>query len=306
MCGSPNDAFFSQVAMFRMSLDDLGGAYRNARLVLSLGAEGVESLPERWAPYFENIEVHWDDGSRFSECNYHESQCDLLFTLLDESADISFICDADTLIIDSFPDDFIREMKNSPALCGAIAHIGPPKTSKSGACLSSELTNDEMWDALSQNVIGRTIAMDFNYTLVNRSESCPFYINYGLLTGTPQLIKKLHEQLQVIEPKVLEVLHNEFYGQIGIALAVENAQLACRELPMRFNFPNDPAADELYPDELKNVKLIHYLRKTHFDRHLIFTNERNFSDFMSLDLSGSNKAFQARVKKLTGGVYPFH
>ena len=74
---------------------------------------------------------------------------------------------------------------------------------------------------------------------------------------------------------------------------------------MRFNFPNDPIADELYPYELENVILIHYLRTNLFNRHRIFADLIDFRQFIRAPLIGSNKIFQSYVLHLTDGTYPF-
>jgi hypothetical protein len=65
LCGSPNDAFYSQIAFFRLSLDRLGEQSRAARVVAVFGAVECPPLPERWAPYFERIEVYYVSGETF-------------------------------------------------------------------------------------------------------------------------------------------------------------------------------------------------------------------------------------------------
>jgi hypothetical protein len=74
---------------------------------------------------------------------------------------------------------------------------------------------------------------------------------------------------------------------------------------MSYNFPNDPVADKLYPQELNSISVLHYLRTDKFDRQKIFVSKKNFEKFLSLRLTGSNKIFQEFVKYLTGGKYPF-
>jgi hypothetical protein len=44
---SPNDNFYSQIAMVRVALDSLGGAYRDARVVAVLGDKAVVPLPDK-------------------------------------------------------------------------------------------------------------------------------------------------------------------------------------------------------------------------------------------------------------------
>ena len=56
IAGSPNDAFFSQMAMFRLALSDLGGTYKAARVICVFGDSEVQPIPERWREAFKDIE----------------------------------------------------------------------------------------------------------------------------------------------------------------------------------------------------------------------------------------------------------
>lgn len=301
LCGSPNDSFYSQAAIFRCALDSFGGIYERARLVLCLGDLEVQSLPHRWASPFANIEVHWSDRDSFLE---HGDGSDFLFGLINSDADLTFICDADTLLLQPFDDEFLTSLIQSPAIAGVIAHYTPPRVDRNGQALEAA-DGGELWKLLAQSVLGREILLPYCHTLAVVDDPCPFYINYGFVAGTPSLLKSLHAQLSVVQPAIRKLLDNDFYGQIGITLGTERGSLPVRALPMRFNFPNDPIADARYPDELEAIVLLHYLRKTNFDRHLIFAHEDAFDAFISMDLTGSEAKFQQFVTKLTGGRYPF-
>jgi len=301
LCGSPNDAFWSQIAMFRLSLDSIGPEFRAARVVMCVADDVQVPLPERWQPHFTNIEVEWAPLESYLDFGDGE---DHLFTLIDPEADVSCICDADTLFINPPPDEFFNEIVEQPAICGAIAHLPPPKFEQSGRDYR-HLDNLQFWQALSREVLGREIELDNEYTLKPESGNCPFYINYGFVASTPALMLELHRQLSVVQPAIRQWLDNDFFAQLGITLAVERGNLATRTLPMRYNFPNDPRAEQMFPEELLHLKLIHYLRRDHFDRHLIFSNADEFNLFMELDLEGSNRVFQEHIKTITHESYPF-
>lgn len=300
LCGSPNDSFYSQAAMYRIALDSFGGPYRDARLVLCLGDREHVALPDRWRPYFNRIDVQRAPVESFLE---HGDGSDFVFELVDDSADASFICDADTLMLRPFPDDFLDDLLSSPFLGGVLAHLPPPLVDLGNDY--RDMDSEDFWAAMARHVLGRDIELAHRYTLLDAPDRCPFYINYGFVAGTPTLLKALHRELGVVQPRVRAFLDNDFYGQIGIALAVERGQLPIRSLPMRFNFPNDPRADARHAVELDEVCIMHYLRRTQFDRHMIFASEVEYDKFMRLPLEGSNLVFQRFVSDLTGGKYPF-
>jgi hypothetical protein len=301
LCGSPNDAFWSQLAMFRLSLDSLGPEFRAARVVLVLGDLERVPVPRRWRPWLRRVDIEWTPIESFLEWGDGE---DYLFTLLDPTADLSFICDADTLLVRPIPADMLDRMIRDPAIHGVIAHVPVPKKDDRGVDLR-HLDNEAFWSELAKRVLGRAIDLPHHYTLNAELGRCPFYINYGFVAAPPALLQQLHEQMASVVPKIRDWVDNRFYSQLGIALAVEQGGIPTRALPMRYNFPNDARFDAAYPEEMEHALLIHYLRLDQFNRHRIFADNEEFDRFGELDLEGSNRVFQDYVWKLTGGHYPF-
>ncbi|MBL4659149.1 MAG: hypothetical protein JKY19_02245 [Alcanivoracaceae bacterium] len=291
ICGTPTDVFCSQIAFFRLCLDNLGGDYKNARLVATFGDHLVERIPERWQPYFNNIEVKWShpvgavNPDYFAQ-HYHR------FKVFRPDADMVIICDADTALIRPFP-KLLDMCSQTPALFGVIAHY--------------HMSTDKDWQEIAKAVINKPIKIEYNYTL-EASDSlpvAPFYINYGFLAGTPALLTKLYNNDITLIDSIIQQVGPFWASQVSVALVSENLNLPRFALPLRYNFPNDKKADQLYPNELEKIILLHYLRNTIYDRHKIFTNEKEFDFFMNLDLYGSDKVFQQHVSKLTDGKYPF-
>jgi hypothetical protein len=305
VCGSPTDAFYSQAAMFRLALDSFGGDFARARLVLCLGDLEWKPLPARWAPYFRAIDVRWASRESFLE---HGDGSHHVFNLLDQGADLSFICDADTLPLRPLPAEFLAEMVADPAIAGVLAHRMPPRNDAKGNDLR-HLGVAEFWAHLGREVIGVEPVVQYEMTLpldpASAPDPCPFYINFGFIAAPPRMLRTLRRHMDYVQPRIRALLDNDFYMQLGITLATLRGELPTRPLPMRFNYPNDPDADVRYPDELAQVLVMHYLRTTHFDRHRIFATEQDFDAFLALPLVGSNAVFQAFVARVTGGRYPF-
>ncbi len=74
---------------------------------------------------------------------------------------------------------------------------------------------------------------------------------------------------------------------------------------MRYNFPNDPIAEQMYPAELDRAVVFHYLRTDTFDRHQIFVTTEQYQRFLALHLQGVNRRFQEAVRTIIGERYPF-
>jgi hypothetical protein len=295
---SPNDAFYSQIAMFRLGLDALGGVYRTARIAAVFGDSRITGLPEKWKAHFERIDVEWADPSPVESFGYR-AQSDRRFDIIRPDADVAVSCDADTLLIRPFEQATMDAVVNG-ALGGVIAHYHFP-----WAHSSEDPSVD--WSNISQSILGKRIDTPYRYTLAEFAERgcCPFYVNLGLLIGSPKTFHRLNESCKQIKETVIEILNNRFYEQVTVALAVIKSDIKAIALPFRYNFPNDPVADKKYLSELRHVRLIHYLRTERFDRHKIFADQSAFDAFMKLDLSGSNFVLQSYVRDITGGVYPF-
>jgi hypothetical protein len=268
--------------------------------------EGVP-LPQRWLPYLDNIKFYYAPLDHFGPMDgrliRYADHRRYSYTLVDPDADISIICDADTLLLQRFEDEFFEDMTRHPAIGAVLAHHPPEVTDELGHDYRS-MTNDQFWHAISSHVLGAPVPLNNRYILAD-DMACPFYVNNGFVAAPPRLMLELHRALCVVQPKIREFLDNIFYGQISVALAVELAGLPTRALPVRYNYPNTNVADEKYASELSRVRLLHYQRTDIFDRHKIFVDAEAFNSFVTMNLGGSNAVFQRRIRELTGGIYPF-
>lgn len=300
LCGSPTDAFYSQTGMFRLALDSLGGIYRQARLVLCIGDGEVAAVPARWRPHLRDVEVL---GMPRTTARESISGGMFRFEVLDAGCDLSLLCDADTLPLAPLDPAALEHMVERPAIRGVIAHFPPPfaATGRLRRCQSPR----DVWQVLARAVLRRPLPLDHRHTLTPEPTACPFYVNYGVVIGDFGTLRALYDQLRVVQPATRRFLDNQFHAQVALTLACEAAGLATEALPMRYNFPNDPLADEMHAGELEQVKVMHYLRTEAFDRHRIFASPAEFGAFLRLELSGSNRVFQDRVREITAGVYPF-
>ena len=303
-CGEPTDAFLSQGAMIRLALDALGGDHRAARFAFAFGSESCSTIPARWRRAYRDIDVHFVSPELVAKKGI-DAQCDVLWDILDPSADISILIDADTLPLRAIPAEVLTSVKESGAIHGVIAHFPPPLHHEGDPVEGGPTSADDVWPVLADRLLGRELPTPWEYTLMRPSTPAPFYINHGVVAGTPDALAGLNRAIQNIRPQLRKILDNDFADQIAIPLGVVAEGLPARALPMRFNFPNDPRADELYPDELANVVIMHYLRTAEFDRHIVFHDAAAFDDFMRRRLDGSKQVFRERVRELTGGQLPF-
>jgi hypothetical protein len=295
---SPTDGFFGQIAFFRLALDALGGVYRNARLVAVFGDHESEQIPERWRGHFDRIDIVWAHAVG-ADNPAHRAQHDRRFEAIRHDADLAFLCDADVAPLRPFP-ELLAQLTQTPALAGVIAHLHFPR---------GELPRepDRDWPEIAQAVLGAPIDRPYRYTLIAPEEApaAPFYINYGVFAGPPDMLRKFYRRDLEIRDRVADIVGHWWAPQVSVALTCADLDLPTTALPMRYNFPNDPVAERMYPGEANNIVFLHYLRKRFFDRSEIFAEPEAFDRFMEMYLEGSNAGFQRSVATLTGGEYPF-
>ena len=189
-----------------------------------LGGEECPALPLRGERHFDRIEVVYAPREAFREHHFFAAS-DLRYELLDPAADISCLCDADTVLVRPLPNAFLEEMKARPALCGVVAHYPFPisrdtRDDPEGGGLYRDMPQAQAWERLGQIALGRPIRRSLRYTLLEGVEDdrCPFYINYGFLAAPANLLVNLHQQLKEIQPVVRRLLRNDFYGKLGLHL----------------------------------------------------------------------------------------
>jgi hypothetical protein len=134
----------------------------------------------------------------------------------------------------------------------------------------------------------------------------PFYVNFGAVFFPRRAFDAVAPAYLRIRPQLMDRMHDpDFSGQAAITLALASTRVPSWPLPMRYNFPNDPLALELYPDEASRMVLLHYLRTTNFDRHRIFLDAERYERFLGLPLDGVDRLAQALVRATLGDRFPF-
>lgn len=320
---SLTDGFCGQIAFFRLCLDALGGDAAQARLVGVFGDPETEALAPRWRKYFDRIGVEWA-YSEPGEADTYQAQHYRRFKLVRPDCDLAMFCDADVAPMDQF-DEMARLLIDRSAIGGVIAHYHFPSEIRKKAkpladwsMLARKLLDLGLnkkqgkpladWSILARELLGRELECNYRYTLTPHDQptEAPFYINYGLLAGPPDVIAEFHACDLEVRERVFALTDSHWGQQISPTFACAAAGLNTVALPMRYNFPNDPQADDLYPEEMKKIVFLHYLRLKHFRRDEIFAEPEPFENFVtSTNLTGSNGIFSRFVFRLTKGEYPF-
>jgi hypothetical protein len=306
IAASPTSAFYSQVAALRLALLRLRWSRWQPSVHLSVGGSHDPAVLEEWRPYLGDVQIHWTPAARFAlEGDW--AQSDDVFISAPPDADVLLAMDADTLPVDAL-EPILEQVQESGAVAGVIAHYPPfpPAVDDTGAA-----SIPEAWRRLANGLLDARLDFSYSHTLMGSEVQtaqrvAPFYLNFGVVFIPRDTFRHIAPRYLSIRPKLMERMPNpDFSGQAALTLAIAAERAKTCALPMRYNFPNDPIAEQMYPAELESAVVFHYLRTDKFDRRQIFVSAEQYGKFLALHLQGVDRRFQDAVRTIIGERYPF-
>jgi hypothetical protein len=320
IAASPTAAFYSQIAALNLAVRRLRWSRWEPSIHVYIGGPQDPDCYAEWQRHLADVDVWRVSGTRFAQ-EGDWAQSDDAFRFAPRDADVLLALDADTFPVESLEDQLDRIVETN-AVAGVIAHYPTVLAHtwdertltfsvRHGDAGFPDVSSRAAWERMSQGLIDPPLNYGYFHTLTDPGRplderQAPFYLNFGVVFFSRSAFEKVALRYLDLRPRLRDRMpYPDFSGQAALTLAIAAAGVTACALPMRYNFPNDPVAERLYPEELVNVVVFHYLRTTHFDRHRIFTDAKEYSKFLSLPLTGVDSAFQQSVKWIVGSVYPF-
>jgi hypothetical protein len=301
VAASPSEAFYSQIAAMLAALrriewaDWMPGVY-----VYVAGHDEVAAFG-RWRPYLRDANFCWSSDRRFAN-EGDWAQSDDVFRCAPRDADVLVTMDADTFPVASLV-PVLDEVLERAGVAGVIAHYPFPRYPGT--------TVRDSWRRVADGLVHTPLDFAFSHSLMPPEtpvelRATPYYVNGGVVFFAKRVFNAVATACLDVRPRLITRMPDpDFSGQAALALAIARCDAPTMALPMRYNFPNDPIADTLYPDELARVTVFHYLRTDAFDRQQIFASAEAYRRFLSLPRTGSNELLQRRVRDVLGSEYPF-
>jgi hypothetical protein len=300
--GSANAAFYSQIAAISLALRKIEWRTWEPEVHAFFGdncAQGDEDFAV-WQEHLTDVEVFRVSRKQFDRHN-NWAQVDATMRLAPRDADVLLSLDADTLPVRNF-EDILDRVLQEDGIAGVLAHYPFP-----GDGASSR----EDWARSCAGLLEQPLPFDYSYSLMTpqdnaESRAAPFYLNGGVVFYSQKSFGRFFPSYVRVRHALMKRLPNpDFSAQVGMTIAMAEEGIRAIELPMRYNFPNDPLADALHAGELQEAVFFHYLRTSVIQRHQIFTDPVRYQEFLSLPLSGVNDAFRQAVRRLFGTHFPF-
>lgn len=279
---SPGPSWWNKVRLLQASIREL---HPSALVVASVG-----SSESWWAAVPADIKVRRVPSDEFDA--WKDTRWPYVGTMMDRykppfEGDYVLMCDADVVCTGNFSDLFKRD-----AISGVMAHV-PPLSSMD-------------WAHVMKRFGIYNFSLDKEYsgwgTMVtdHASRFGPTYFNSGMVFGPRALFERLYQPyFEAIEFLRTQLRDVYFIDQIALALGLAKSGVPTNVLPLRYNFPNQAEFDRLHPDELKQVRFLHYMRTNIIDRDRDLESIDAMEKLIDrTDLTGSNEIFRQRLESL--------
>ena len=307
VAASPTRAFYSQVAALRLALHRLRWSRWQPSVHLYVGGSYGTRRPSKIGCHIWAASRSIGLRQRVFALDGDWAQSDDVFMSAPPDADVLLAMDADTLPVDVL-EPVLDDVWESGAVAGVIAHYPPfPQAVGPGGDASLR----EAWRHLAKGLLDTPLDFSYCHTLIgsevqHEQRVAPFYLNFGVVFFPRDAFHSIAPQYLAIRPQLMQRMSSpDFSGQAALTLAIASEKANTVALPMRYNFPNDPIAEQMYPAELDRAVVFHYLRTDTFDRHQIFVTTEQDQRFLALHLQGVNRRFQEAVRTIIGERYPF-
>ncbi|HLK12699.1 MAG TPA: glycosyltransferase family A protein [Candidatus Binatia bacterium] len=292
---SPTPNFFTMVRYFAASLQLVGGPLADSPIIVTVGADQEPvDLTFPWANRYP-IEWVWVDRTLFRRHGYYATALERFRRPF--RAPMVMIADADTFFAGRF-DDIVASLHRKPAFAGLIAHMSP------FTGLASR-TSVQWWEELFRAADLPPPSLECEHTGWGAFGSdpsdrhCPPYFNLGVLLAPAAYVTRIGERIYEEMRHVDSVLETGYRCQLALTLTIERLRIPWQALPMRYNFPNDEQIAARYPQELRDVRLFHYLRVGPVDKRRDFDSENSVAALLRRrDLSGVNVVMQERLARV--------
>lgn len=261
---SPTAGFFNRVHYFAASLRARGGAFGSSRIVVTVGADQPPedlSRSQAWSKRYP-IEWRWLDRELFRRDSYYATAVDRFCAPF--RASTVLMLDADILVHRNF-EDLIEMVERGGALFGMPA-LGSPWYGRWHI-----RTNEEWWQALFDAAgLGPTpyVMEHTSWGIIFGQDTprlSPPYMNFGVLAAPAELMQRLGTAIYGHMHTVDRVVDTVYRCQLALTLAIVKQQLPWKLLPVRYNFPNYNQIARAFPEELGDVRLLHYLNSENAD-----------------------------------------
>jgi hypothetical protein len=303
---SPRPSFFTMVHFLAASLRRRGGAFRDAKIVVSVG-EDCEPFDLRHGhPELSKYDIswRWADRTAFRELSYFATG---LRRWNGFESDYVIMADADTLVLGDIS-EALRWLNGPRSICGVIATF-PPFMARGDGNTDAVRWLDLFERAALSPPPFDSVHPGFGhfYDASQGIRNAPPYYNYGFVVGAREAMDSIAGTVEEDYRTAAAYMKSDLAAQAGLALSIVRHQVAYASLPVRFNMWSWPAYLHAFPEDFSDLRLLHYLHPEVFSKSRDIENvavlrnwladNRGSSETMTRFIADGFGAFLAEVEE---------
>lgn len=275
---SPTPSFVTRVRYLAASVRRFGGTVADAPVIVTVGGDDPFDLARRY-PWSRELGIEWRWVEEPLWREHGPAATAIQRFRYDIEAPTALMLDADTLVIAPI-DELVTEVAGERSVAGVAAHVSPFVAEEEGQAL---------WDAVFREAGLPRPAMTCEHSGWQAMEFdpdrrfCPPYFNLGVVLASRETMATLGRSILADMEAVQRVRSTFFRCQLALTLAIVRSGISWRQLPLRFNFPNDLRFLPRNQRELQDARIIHYLREDQLNRDGDFRSPDTVSALLSRD-----------------------
>jgi hypothetical protein len=262
---SPRSSFLTMVHFFAASLRRRGGAFRDAKIVVTAGEDCEPADLRQSNPELSKYDIswRWADRAAFRELSYFATGLNRWHGF---ESDYVIMADADTLVLGDIS-EALGWLNGPRSICGVIATFPPFMARGDGN------TDATRWPRLFERAglpapLFDSVHPGFGhfYDASQGIRTAPPYYNYGFVLGPREGMEAIARTVEQDYRTAAAYMKSDLAAQAGLALSIVRHQVAYASLPVRFNMWSWPAYSRAFPKDFSDVRLLHYLHPEVFSK----------------------------------------
>jgi len=307
---SPTPNFLNRIHYLAASLQRAGGLAAESALVVTVGEDQepvdlAAALP--WSRKYP-IRWRWLDRELFRQQSFYATAVDRF--RVDFTSPMVLMLDADVVIVKDF-DDLARRSQQEQVFCGAIAHISPFRADVSHPVppqpALEQRSREEWWQEIFDRAGLGKAPFDCQHTGWNilaapTSRYCPPYFNLGVLLAPAEIAAGMGRTIFQDMAMLGTVMSTYFRCQIGVTMSLIRSGRPYYAMPMRYNFPNYMEMAQAYPEDLEDVRIIHYINQDYLQKDRTLNSVEQVGEWLAT--SGPLPSVHQRLKDCFAELQP--
>jgi hypothetical protein len=285
---SPAPSFFTMIHYFAASLRLNGGTLADSRIIVSVG-EDCEPYDIAVAlPHLRDYDItwRWTDRAFFREHSYAATRFNRYAQPFE--SDYVLMADSDMIINGDFS-DLIPVVSETDGYAGVIA-TWPPFLARGEGNVDRE-----RWKGLYQaaglpapSFTYRHPGYDVLYGPNEGIPDTPIYYNYGFVLSTRRAVEAVTKTFFADFLTATNYMKTDLVEQAGLGLSLIRNGIHATALPVRYNFWNHAGYIAGFPEDVADLRVLHYLHYGVFKKQQDIENPQAISDWLDAHADDSD------------------